>query len=152
MSATAAVPRLVEPFRSPLDTHGGDDIYGVIRTSNDPTRDPDVRRPYVATLAEALAEIVDEGGRAVPVGGGDVDVDVVQEVESGVRRSCPGRSDDAVQVRELTTFAKLTEEMRRAEVMIASRFCALRLGRPTVSIGYAGELDVPDEMAVWRAR
>ena len=49
--------------------------------------------------------------------------------------------NDAVLVREFTTFTELTEEMMRAEVVIASRFhnliCALRLARPTVSVGYA---------------
>ena len=53
----------------------------------------------------------------------------------------PDLPDDAVQVREFTMFNELTEEMMRAEVVIASRFhnliCALRLARPTVSVGYA---------------
>jgi polysaccharide pyruvyl transferase WcaK-like protein len=39
------------------------------------------------------------------------------------------------------TFGELSEEMARAEVVVASRFhnliCALRVGRPTVSLGYA---------------
>jgi polysaccharide pyruvyl transferase WcaK-like protein len=49
----------------------------------------------------------------------------------------------AVLVRKFTTFDELTEEMRRAEVGIPSRFhnlvCALPLARPTVSAGYASE-------------
>ncbi len=52
-----------------------------------------------------------------------------------------GLPDDAVLVREFTTFTELTEEMMQADVVIASRFhnliCALRLARPTVSVGYA---------------
>ena len=55
--------------------------------------------------------------------------------------TCPGLPDDAVLVRDVATFTQLTDEMMRAEVVIASRFhnliCALRLARPTVSVGYA---------------
>ena len=65
------------------------------------------------------------------------------EVALAVRGLCPDLSDDAVVVRDPTTFAGLTEQMSQAEVVIASRFhnliCALRLGQPTVSVGYAGK-------------
>jgi polysaccharide pyruvyl transferase WcaK-like protein len=49
--------------------------------------------------------------------------------------------EDAVQIRRCTTFSELTEEVARAEVAAVSRFhnliAALRVGRPTVSLGYA---------------
>ena len=132
------------------------------------------------------------------VGGDDVDVHVARAVKSAVRRSCPGLSDDAVQVRKLTTFAKLSEESRDmmlavgvdsycqdidqlgASMLVAQVGAARRdaealaarirhgashntleaeslLERVTrEELGLAArqsrELDVPDEMAVWRAR
>ena len=109
----------------------------------DPRRGADVRRRYVATLADALAGIADAGNHVVLVGGDRVDLEVAREVQSAVRVSRPDLPDEAVLVQEPTTFAQLTEQMGRAEVVIASRFhnliCALRLGRPTVSVGYAGK-------------
>ncbi len=116
--------------------------YG--RNDDNPNRGADVRCQYVSTMATALAEIVGEGNQcAVLVGGDHADFDVAREVRAAVRSLCPTLPTDAVVVREVSTFAELTGEMRRAEVVIASRFhnliCALRLGRPTVSIGYAGK-------------
>ena len=108
---------------------------------DDPKRGADVRRRYVATMADAIAQLASAGHHVVLVGGDRVDVDVAREVRAAVLSCCPDLPDDAVQVREFTTFNELTEEMMRAEVVIASRFhnliCALRLARPTVSVGYA---------------
>jgi polysaccharide pyruvyl transferase WcaK-like protein len=110
---------------------------------DDPIQGADVRRRYVTTMAEALARLTDAGNQVVLVGGDRVDVDVAREVRAAVLSARSGLPDDAVVVREFMTFTELTEEMMRAEVVIASRFhnliCALRLARPTVSIGYASK-------------
>ena len=108
---------------------------------DDPVRGAHVRRRYVAKMAEAMAELVSAGDQVVLVGGDRVDVDVAREVRAAIFAACPGLSEDAVLVREFTTFAELTEGMMRANVVVASRFhnliCALRLARPTISVGYA---------------
>lgn len=151
--AGARVPEAVAPdlaFAHPAPTLAkpelGRVVVGVMAyygREGDPTRGADVRRQYVATLAAALADVVGAGNHAILVGGDQEDVEVAREVGLAVRRSRPDLPDDAVLVHELTTFAELTNEMSRAEVVIASRFhnliCALRLARPTVSVGYAGK-------------
>ena len=110
---------------------------------DDPVRGAPIRRQYVATLADALAALIGEGSRIVLVVGDRVDIDVAQEVHKAVLTLRPDLSEDALVVRQPTTFAEVTDEMRRAEVVIASRFhnliAALRLGRPTISVGYAGK-------------
>ena len=72
-----------------------------------------------------------------------VDIESARDVCAAILATRPSLPHDAVVVREFTTFAELTEEMMRAEVVIASRFhnliCALRLARPTISVGYARE-------------
>ena len=109
---------------------------------NDPVQGAELQHRYIATLAAALAELVGAGHHVVLVGGDRVDTAVAQEVALAVRGLCPD-SDDAVVVRDPTTFTELAEQMSQAEVVIASRFhnliCALRLGQPTVSVGYAGK-------------
>jgi polysaccharide pyruvyl transferase WcaK-like protein len=111
--------------------------------SDDPVRGATVREQYVGSLAKALTELLDDGHQVVLVGGDSKDTDVGHQVNEAVRAARPGLSEDAVVVRELTTFADLSGEMGLAEVVIGSRFhnviCSLRLGRPTVSIGYAGK-------------
>jgi polysaccharide pyruvyl transferase WcaK-like protein len=133
------VPRLATP-------ESGRIVVGVMAYyghKDDPKRGADVRRRYVATMASALAQVVAAGSHVVLVGGDWVDVDVARDVQEAVLTACPNLSDDAIVVREFTTFTELAEEMMRAEIVIASRFhnviCALRLARPTISVGYASK-------------
>jgi polysaccharide pyruvyl transferase WcaK-like protein len=92
-------------------------------------------------MTDSLAQVAEVGNHIVIVSGDRVDIDVAHDLRTAVLAARPDLSDDAVVVREFTTFSELTEEMRRAEVVIPSRFhnliCALRLARPTVSAGYA---------------
>ena len=149
--AGARKPDMVAPdlaFAHPAPTHAKPErgliVVGVMAyygRGDDPVRGADVRRRYVAVLAEAMALLASAGDRIVLVGGDRVDVDVAHDVRAAVLATCPGLPDDAVLVRDVATFTQLTDEMMRAEVVIASRFhnliCALRLARPTVSVGYA---------------
>jgi len=149
--AGARHPEAVAPdlaFAHPASTLAKPDkgrlVAGVMAyygAKDDPIRGADERRRYVTTMAEALAQLTDAGSQVVLVGGDRVDVDVAREVRAAVLSARSGLPDDAVVVREFMTFTALTEEMMRAEVVIASRFhnliCALRLARPAVSIGYA---------------
>jgi polysaccharide pyruvyl transferase WcaK-like protein len=110
---------------------------------DDPVRGADVRRRYVATMTDAMMQLASAGHQVVLVGGDRVDVDVARDVRAAVLTAFPDLPDNAVLVREFTTFQELTEEMMRAEVVIASRFhnliSALRLALPTVSVGYAAK-------------
>lgn len=107
---------------------------------DDPVAGADVRRRYVDHLAQAVAALIRTGQHVVLVGGDRVDTEVAEEVASLVRQASRELAD-AVTVHEAETFTELTDEMRCAQVVVASRFhnqiCALRLARPTVSVGYA---------------
>jgi polysaccharide pyruvyl transferase WcaK-like protein len=149
--AGARAPEAVAPdlvFAHPASTlvkpEAGLLVVGVMAYyghGDDPVRGAGVRRTYVAELAEAIVQLTEAGDRVVLVGGDRVDVDVARDVKAAVLASSPGVTDDAVLVRDVTTFTELTDEMMRADVVVASRFhnliCALRLARPTVSVGYA---------------
>jgi polysaccharide pyruvyl transferase WcaK-like protein len=108
---------------------------------DDPVRGADVRRKYMAEMAKAVSRLMDTGDHVVLVGGDRVDGDVAHDIRAAVLAESPGLRDDTVRVRNVATFAELTEVMMRADVVIASRFhnliCALRLARPAVSVGYA---------------
>ena len=111
--------------------------------SDDPVRGAGVRRQYVATLAGALGRILDSGCRVELVGGDGVDIEIADDIRAAVLAARPDGREDTVVVRACTRFGELTELMSRAEVVVGSRFhnliCALRLARPTISIGYAGK-------------
>lgn len=112
--------------------------YGAL---DDPVAGATVRTHYVDVLCEALARLLDDGCRVVLVVGDRVDLSVAYEVEQGLLTRRPSLPADAVSVSRTSTFTELTREMSRAEVVVAARFhnlvCALRLGRPTVAVGYA---------------
>jgi polysaccharide pyruvyl transferase WcaK-like protein len=134
------------PASTVAEPIGGRVVVGVMAyygPGDDPLRGAAVRRRYVTTLAHALATLAGSGHRIALVGGDQVDIDVARAVRAAVLLLGPHLPGDSVVVREPTTFAELTCEMRPAEVVVASRFhnliCALRLGRPVVSVGYAGK-------------
>ncbi|MGH8825060.1 MAG: polysaccharide pyruvyl transferase family protein [Jiangellaceae bacterium] len=142
----AVAPDLVfaHPAATLAEPESGLLVVGVMAyygRGDDPVRGADVRRTYVAAMAEAMARFADAGDRVVLVGGDRVDIDVARDVRAAVLTARPTLPDDAVLVRDVATFTELTDEMMRADVVIASRFhnliCALRLARPTVSVGYA---------------
>ncbi|MET0166721.1 MAG: polysaccharide pyruvyl transferase family protein [Vicinamibacterales bacterium] len=149
--AGAREPEAIAPdlvFAHPAPTRAkperGRFVVGVMAfygEGDDPVRGAEVRRRYVATMANALAQVVDPGDHVVFVSGDRVDVDVAHDLRAAVLNVRPDLPGDAVLVREFTTFTELTEEMMHAEIVIPSRFhnliCALRLARPTVSAGYA---------------
>ncbi|HEX2805577.1 MAG TPA: polysaccharide pyruvyl transferase family protein [Kineosporiaceae bacterium] len=112
--------------------------YGI---GDDPVGGAAVRRRYVATMAGAVGRLTQIGNRVVLLGGDRVDSEVAREVQAAVRAAQPQLPPEVVAVRDPTTFADVTDEMARAEVVVASRFhnliCALRLARPVVSVGYA---------------
>lgn len=143
-SAVAPDLAFAHPAPTLTDVEPGRLVVGVMAyygPLDDPVAGAGVLARYVAVLAEALARLLDDGGRVVLVVGDQVDLDVAHQVEASVRRLRPALPDDAVAVRPTETFEELTREMALAEVVVASRFhnliCALRLARPTVSVGYA---------------
>ena len=142
----AIAPDLVfaHPAPTQAEPKRGRVVVGVMAfygEGDDPIRGAEVRRTYVATMADALEQVVDAGDQVVFVSGDRVDVDVAHDVRTAVLTRRADLPNDAVLVREFTTFTELTEEMMHAEIVIPSRFhnliCALRLARPTVSAGYA---------------
>jgi polysaccharide pyruvyl transferase WcaK-like protein len=149
--AGAREPEAVAPdlvFAHPAPTQAkperGRFVVGVMAfygEGDDPIRGAEVRRNYVATMADALAQVIDADDHVVFVSGDRVDIDVAHDLRTAVLNVRPDLPNDAVLVREFTTFTELTEEMMHAEVVIPSRFhnliCALRVARPTVSAGYA---------------
>lgn len=126
------------------DPEPGHIVIGVLAyygPSDDPVRGAAVRRHYVALMSDVVGRLVGAGDRVVLLGGDRVDTSVAQEILAAVRRTRGDLPDHAVSVRDVGTFTELTGELARAEAVVASRFhnliAALRLSRPTVSVGYA---------------
>jgi polysaccharide pyruvyl transferase WcaK-like protein len=140
----AADVAFAHPAAATADPEPGRVVIGVIAyrpVRDERGRGPGLRRQYAAALSEVIIELAAAGDRVVLVGGDRVDIEVARQILAGVEAACPDLPDGAVCVRDTATFTALTAELARAEVVVASRFHnligALRLGRPTISVGYA---------------
>ena len=150
-SAGASRPAAVAPdlaFAHPspdrAEPVAGRVVVGVMAyygPSDDPVRGAHVMDHYVTTLQKVLVECLDGGDHLVLIGGDRLDLDIARRVADGIRSRRPGLPENAVTIREATTFEQVSHELAGAEVAVVSRFHnligALRLARPVVSLGYA---------------
>jgi polysaccharide pyruvyl transferase WcaK-like protein len=60
-----------------------------------------------------------------------------------LKETRPDLNDTAVVVRPVTSFAELTAVMQQVSAVVVTRFhnviCALRLGKPTIALGYGSK-------------
>jgi polysaccharide pyruvyl transferase WcaK-like protein len=134
--------RLPTPEADP--ERSGHLVLGVMAyqgSPDDPARGPDMVRTYVTQMTDLVTRLVD-GGRTVTLVIGDLgDHDLATDILEAVHMRRPGLGPTRVSVSDATTVQEIMREMGEAEVVLASRFhnviCALKMARPTVSLGYA---------------
>jgi polysaccharide pyruvyl transferase WcaK-like protein/glycosyltransferase involved in cell wall biosynthesis len=98
-----------------------------------------VHERYVADMVDVVGGLVAAGDHVRLVVGDEVDARVAERIREELLRREPDRAT-LVEVRVATRFEELSEQMSQAELVVASRYhnliCALRLGRPVVSLSY----------------
>jgi polysaccharide pyruvyl transferase WcaK-like protein len=126
-----------------VEPEDGHVVVGVMRFEGErdtPGRGPRLVRAYADKMVSAVGRLVDSGRTVTLVVGDLADRGLAEEVASRVLAE-PGRASAAVGVSAAADLGALMLEMGRAEVVVASRFhnvlCALKVGRPVVSLGYA---------------
>ena len=124
----------------------GRTVLGVMAYDGEPedTRPPArIRRDYLERMVDLVSRLLDEG-RAVTLVVGDAhDQPVAEELEHLVWTARPRLPAEALRVSDARTLEALMCEMTDARVVVASRFhnviAALKVGRPTISLGYAAK-------------
>ncbi|GAB3453058.1 polysaccharide pyruvyl transferase family protein [Actinophytocola sediminis] len=105
----------------------------------DRARADDLHRAYVRKLTQFVRRLVEDGRRVRLFTGDRMDAAVADEIIAAL----PGAPVTAA---EVSTLDDLLAEMALVDVVIASRYhnvlCALKLGKPTISVGYAAKNDV----------
>ncbi|ASR34012.1 hypothetical protein BAY61_02295 [Prauserella marina] len=98
-----------------------------------------IYRGYVAKLKRFVRGLVAEGRQVRLLTGDALDDEVVAELLADI-----GSPD--ISAARVTSLPGLLGELSTVETVVASRYhnvlCALKLGKPTVSIGYAAKNDV----------
>jgi len=105
-----------------------------------------IHATYLAALKSFVRWLVD-GGRQVRLFIGDHKDDVVvQEILADLRAHRPAITPFQVVAEPATTLEGMLHQLAGVDTMVATRYhnvlCALKMCRPTVSIGYAAKHDV----------
>jgi len=96
---------------------------------------------YVEKMKRFVRWLVDSGHRVRLFGGDDNDDDLVQEILADVRAYRPDLDPTWVVAEIVTTFEALARAIAPVDTAVAIRYhnvlCAVKLSKPTLSIGYA---------------
>lgn len=108
---------------------------------------------YVAKLAAFALNLLDEGYGIRLVTGEESDQGAVDDVLARLRELRPAMLDDRVFAEPACSLHDVMRQISRTDLVVATRFhnivCALKLGRPCISLGYARKNDVlMDEMGL----
>ena len=108
--------------------------------NDDRARADEIHDSYVATMKRFVRWLVDQGRQVRLFTGDKADDPVVAEILADVDRP------DVVSYEPAGTLHDLMRQMAAVDTVVATRYhnvlCALKLGKPTVSLGYAVKNDV----------
>ena len=152
VSADQVYPDLV--FGLPVSPDPGDPAtvgVGVMTyrgTNDDRDRADEIYGAYVTTFTRFILWLLDQG-RSVRVFVGDkTDDEALAEITGRVRRARPELEPGRLVAEPPATFSELSRSMAPVSCVIATRYhnvmCSLRLGKPTISLGYARKNLGPD--------
>lgn len=117
--------------------YGGDD---------DRRQAGELHRAYVDSMKRFARWLVDDGRRVRLIVGDAVDQTVVAEILADLRAHRPGLDPGQVIAEPASTLDDLMRQLSTVETVVATRYhnvlCALKLCKPTLSIGYAAKNDV----------
>jgi polysaccharide pyruvyl transferase WcaK-like protein len=100
---------------------------------------------YVAAMKDFVRWLVDDGREIRLFVGDKCDDSMVQEILNDLREKRPGAAQRVV-AEPVSSFAELVRAMEPVGTVIATRYhnvmCALKLHKPTISLGYAAKNNV----------
>lgn len=134
-------------FQPPYDAMivgvGVMEYYG---TNDDRRHAEKIHASYVENIKSFIEWLVD-GGRQVRLFVGDAcDYTIVQDILIHLREQRPDLEPAQVIAEHISSFADLARAMQPVGIVVATRYhnvlCALRLLKPTISLGYAAKNNV----------
>lgn len=114
--------------------------------NDDRQRADEIYACYVGKMKRFVRWLVDNNRRVQLFTGDHVDDSVVQEIISDVRAHRPDLEPSRVAAAPTSSLVGLMQQMSSVDIVVATRYhnvlCALKLAKPTLSIGYAPKNDV----------
>jgi polysaccharide pyruvyl transferase WcaK-like protein len=140
------------PTPSPGRTHGiegqltvGLGVMSYQGWRLDRTRGPAIYATYMAKITTFALWLLDSGHRVRILIGDDADQDAVADALMKVRTARPHLPPERLRAEPMRSLHDLMRQIVDTDVVVATRFhnvvCALKLGKPTISIGYGAKND-----------
>jgi polysaccharide pyruvyl transferase WcaK-like protein len=134
--------------RGPMPRQGavGVGVMAYFGRSEDRARATEIHSSYVEKMKRFLRWLVDHDRTVHLFIGDHADEAVVDELVADLREQRPELGADRVVSEPVSSIDDLMRQMRATEVVVATRYhnvlSALKLAKPTISIGYAAKNDV----------
>jgi polysaccharide pyruvyl transferase WcaK-like protein len=113
--------------------------------NDDRRRADEIHATYVEKMKHFSRWLVDNGFRIRLFTGDRADESVVQEIVSDLRINRPDVDSSRVSFQPVSSLEELMCQMTSVHTVVATRYhnvlCALKLSKPTISIGYAAKND-----------
>lgn len=114
--------------------------------NEDRERAEEIYRTYVEKLTRFVGWLLDRGRDVRLFIGDRLDQTVVDEILDDLRIRRPDLDSGRVRAASVSTLHEVMREMAAVDSVVATRYhnvlCALKLSKPTVSLGYAAKNDV----------
>ena len=116
-----------------MDYHGGND---------DRKQAGQIHSAYTTSMTRFVRWLIDSGHQVrLFYGDAKFDGPIAEDIVADVRRQLPGMDESRVTVMPALTYAELMAAMAPCGTVVATRYhnviCALKLGKPTISLGYS---------------
>ena len=147
VGADKVYPDLAFALPTPLARPGtgavGIGIMAYYGGNDDRKRAKELHRAYLETMTQFVCWLIDAGRQVRLYSGDKTDEPVVAQILDDIQRVRPGVGATQVVAESTSTLHELLQRMADVDTVVASRYhnviCALKLGKPTVSIGYASK-------------
>lgn len=139
-------PDLAYALPTPTTVEGRTGVIGVgvldyYGTDDDRHRADELHATYLAGMTTIVRTLIDAGSEVRLFTGDAVDRRIVEEIRSDLRENRPDIAPERLHADPVTSLDELMSQMAEVDAVVATRFhnvlCALKLAKPTVSIGYA---------------
>lgn len=112
---------------------------------NDAHRGATIYAAYLEKMTSFVIWLLDRGHGVRLLIGDEADRRAVDDLTRAVRSRKPGLADDAIVFAPAQTLHDVMQQMADTDLVVATRYhnvvCALRVGKPTISIGYSSKND-----------
>jgi polysaccharide pyruvyl transferase WcaK-like protein len=138
-----AAPARAEGDRRPLTIGLGVMTYK--GWCNDSARGAGTYAGYLEKMTRFTAWLLDRGHLVRLLMGDEADRRAIDDLLAAVRASRPDLAEDAIAFTPARTLHDVMQQMAATDIVVATRYhnvvCALRMAKPTISIGYSAKND-----------